>query len=138
MLRSVGSGLTIGLAVGLPPLYYDLIRETVDIMDFLIVEVPAVGVLFDNLQVQFLEEGRRVTYAFVIDGFPKYFNPEVTLEEHEALRALSELTPRCRGIDSAFQRLGTLTQEIERYSPSHPGSICDDLNVQASWARARR
>ena len=48
MLRSVGSGLTIGLAVGLPPLYYGLIRERVDIMDFLI-EVPAVGVLFDNL-----------------------------------------------------------------------------------------
>ena len=48
MLRSVGFGLTIGLAVGLPPLYYGLIRERADIMDFLI-EVPAVGVLFDNL-----------------------------------------------------------------------------------------
>lgn len=52
MLRSVGSGLAVGLTVGLSPLYYELIRETVDVMDFLIVEVPEVGVLFDNLQAQ--------------------------------------------------------------------------------------
>ena len=58
--------------------------------------------------------------------------PEVSLEELEAMRAVSELTPRCREIDSGVQRLVTLTQEIQRYSPSHPGSICDDLNVQAA------
>ena len=138
-LMSVGPVLAIGLTVGLPPLYYDLIRDMVNIMDFLIAEVPQVRVLLDNLQVQCLVLGIEIDYSSVSNGwFPESPDGQYTPQEWEALEKTAELYERCTEMESRFARLGNLIQEIHRYSPLHPGSICDDLNVQAAWARARR
>lgn len=45
---------------------------------------------------------------------------------------VADLCDKVEEIDSAFKKLGPLTQALERYYPADSASICHDLEVQAA------
>jgi hypothetical protein len=138
-LRSVGSGLAVGLTVGLSPLYYGLIYEMVAALDFLTVEMPEAWVLYEDLQAGWLEQGISVSYLEATQGcIPDHSDGMCNMDEDEYLTITAELYDKSEEIESAFNKLRTLTRGINRYyNPEYISSICDDLDVQAAWARAR-
>lgn len=136
-LRSTG-GIAVGLTVGLSSCYYGLIYEMVALMDFLIVEVPVAGAIYENLQTGWLEQGLIVTPSEVFETrIPDYSYGMCNMGEVDYNVTVADLCDKVEEIDSAFKKLGPLTQALERYYPADSASICHDLEVQAAWARAR-
>lgn len=138
ILSNPGYSLILtGLTVGLPPSYYEQIKEMVYIMDFLIEQIPLVAGLLEEAQHECLQLGIEDTdYRFFRDEkFPEYSDRNYTFEEDNAKCNAGDLWSEMIVLEEKTVRFWDLSQQLRQY-PVAPSSICNDLTVQATWARA--